>query len=77
MTRTRSLIRVALMIGTGSGRDGAIVALVSRNGQLIPPRGSTRLESGDHLFVIAQTHDRPAVDKVFAAARTAPSAPRG
>ena len=54
--------------------EGAIVALVSRNGQLIPPRGSTRLESGDHLFVIAQTHDRPAVDKVFAAARTAPSA---
>ena len=45
---------------------GAIVALVSRGGHLIPPRGATRLESGDHLFVIAETSERAAVDKVFA-----------
>ena len=46
---------------------GAIVARGSRNGQLIPPKGGTRLEPGDHLFVIARTSDRSAVDDVFAA----------
>jgi cell volume regulation protein A len=46
--------------------EGAVVALVSRGRHLIPPRGGTRLEPGDHLFVIAQTAERAAVDKVFA-----------
>jgi cell volume regulation protein A len=46
--------------------DGAIVALISRSGQLIPPRGTTRLKSGDHLFVIAKTRERAAVERVFA-----------
>jgi cell volume regulation protein A len=45
--------------------EGAVVALVSRGGHLIPPRGATRLEPGDHLFVIAETGERAAVDRVF------------
>ncbi len=45
--------------------DGAIVALVSRNGSLIPPRGATRLQAGDHLFVIARTSDLAAVNRVM------------
>jgi cell volume regulation protein A len=45
--------------------DGVIVALISREGQLIPPRGQTRLESGDHAFVIARTDERAAVERVF------------
>ncbi len=50
--------------------DGAIIALVSRGKTLIPPRGSTRLESGDHLFVISQTADRASVDRVFSEGST-------
>jgi cell volume regulation protein A len=45
--------------------SGAVVALVSRGGQLIPPRGATRLQADDHLFVIVQLRDREAVEKVF------------
>jgi potassium/hydrogen antiporter len=45
--------------------QGAIVALVARGNQLIPPRGATRLEAGDHLFVIAHTGERPAVERIF------------
>jgi cell volume regulation protein A len=46
--------------------DGAVLALISRSGRLIPPRGATILEPGDHVFVIAQTADREAVDSAFA-----------
>lgn len=46
--------------------DGAVVALVSRASRLIAPRGTTRLEPGDHLFVIAQRNERAGVEKVFA-----------
>jgi cell volume regulation protein A len=45
--------------------EGAIVALVARDGQLIPPKGGTRLMPGDHLFVIAPTGERPAVEETF------------
>jgi cell volume regulation protein A len=45
--------------------EGAIVALVSRDGALIAPRGSTQLRAGDHLFVIARTSDRDAVNRVL------------
>jgi cell volume regulation protein A len=45
--------------------EGAIVALVSRDGALIAPRGSTQLQAGDHLFVIARTSDRDAVNRVL------------
>ena len=50
--------------------EGAIVALLSRDGQLIPPKGRTRLHSGDHLFVIARTSDRAALESVFATAQS-------
>jgi cell volume regulation protein A len=49
--------------------EGAIVALVSRDGQLIPPKGATRLMPGDHLFVIARTSERPAVEETFTSPR--------
>jgi cell volume regulation protein A len=45
--------------------DGAIVALVSREGTPIAPRGSTRLQAADHLFVIARTSDRIEVDRLL------------
>lgn len=33
--------------------------------QLIPPRGATRLEAGDHLFVITHTGERAAVERIL------------
>jgi cell volume regulation protein A len=46
--------------------QGAVVALVARGNQVIPPRGATRLEAGDHLFVVAHTDQRAAVERVLA-----------
>lgn len=45
--------------------EGALVALISRGRQLVAPRGSTRLEAGDHLFVIAPAATRAEVDRAF------------
>lgn len=45
--------------------EGALVALISRGATLVAPRGSTRLEAGDHLFVIAPYARRAEVDGIF------------
>jgi potassium/hydrogen antiporter len=45
--------------------EGAVVALVSRDGTLIAPRGATRLRPGDHLFVVSQTSARSGVDRAL------------
>lgn len=44
---------------------GALIALVSRGKNLVAPQGPTRIEAGDHLFVIAPASARRAVDAVF------------
>lgn len=44
----------------------AIVAVVVRGDDSIPPRGSTLIEPGDRLFVLAPHSLRPAVEDVFA-----------
>jgi cell volume regulation protein A len=44
----------------------AIVAVVVRGEDSIPPRGSTVIEPGDRLYVLAPHEDRPAVEDVFA-----------
>ncbi len=46
--------------------DGAVMAMVSRGAKMIVPRGSTELQTGDHLFVIARDDVRPAVDRLLA-----------
>jgi cell volume regulation protein A len=43
----------------------AIVAVVVRGDESIPPRGSTVIEAGDHLFVLAPRAARPDVEDVF------------
>jgi len=43
----------------------AIIAVVVRGEDSIPPRGSTIIEPGDHLFVLAPRPLRPAVEDVF------------
>ncbi|HYI75742.1 MAG TPA: potassium/proton antiporter [Gaiellaceae bacterium] len=43
----------------------AIIAVVVRGDASIPPRGSTLIEPGDHLFVLVPHSVRPAVEDVF------------
>src|SRR5690554_223825 len=45
--------------------DSAVVAMITRGATVIPPRGSTRLMAGDHLFVVLRPEVRPFVDTVF------------
>ena len=46
--------------------EGAILAMISRGQQLIAPRGSTRLQPNDHLFIIAGAESRKALDRALA-----------
>ncbi|PRY66535.1 potassium/proton antiporter (CPA1 family) [Vreelandella songnenensis] len=46
--------------------DGTVIAMVTRGKEVIPPRGSTVLLPGDHLFVVLRPDTRPFVDCVFA-----------
>ena len=43
----------------------ALVAVVARADETIPPRGSTIIEPGDRLFVLAPRSLRPEIDDVF------------
>jgi potassium/hydrogen antiporter len=44
----------------------ALIAVVARGAETIPPRGSTVVEAGDRLFVLAPRGIRPELDDVFA-----------
>jgi potassium/hydrogen antiporter len=44
----------------------ALVAVVARGDETIPPRGSTIIEPGDRLFVLAPRSRRPELEDVFA-----------
>lgn len=46
--------------------SGAVIALVARDDQLIPPQGNTRIEPGDHVILVLGSGTRPLVDQVFA-----------
>lgn len=52
--------------------DGAVVAMISRNSTLVPPRGSTVLQPNDHVFVLLREDAREAVDRMFTAGPPAP-----
>jgi cell volume regulation protein A len=43
----------------------ALVMLIVRDGQAIPPRGSTMLEPGDRVYVLAREEARPEVEAVI------------
>jgi potassium/hydrogen antiporter len=45
----------------------AIVALIVRDGAAVLPRGTTRLEPGDRLFVVARPRLREQLERLFAA----------
>jgi cell volume regulation protein A len=44
----------------------AVLAMIVRGEQVIPPRGSTRIEEGDHVSVVVPIGSRAAVDRAFA-----------
>lgn len=44
----------------------ALIAVVARKGETIPPRGSTVIQPGDRLFVLAPRAQRPDLEDVFA-----------
>ncbi len=43
----------------------ALVAVIVRHGRSIPPRGSTRVEDGDQLFVLTGRDARDEVEALF------------
>ena len=48
--------------------EGVVVAMITRGTSVIPPRGSTTLEPGDHLFVVLKPENLAFVDCVFSQA---------
>jgi cell volume regulation protein A len=55
--------------------DGAVVSLIARRRQVIPPRGSTRIEAGDFVFVVLRPGVQGLVDRVFSADSAATELP--
>ena len=45
--------------------DSVVIAMIAREHQIIPPRGSTQILAGDHLFVVLRPEARPLVNRVF------------
>lgn len=46
--------------------QGAVVAMIFRGKTLIPPRGTTRVLGGDHVFIVVDRESRDPVDRIFA-----------
>ena len=45
--------------------DEAVIAMIVRQDRLIPPRGSTRIRPGDHVFFVINPRVRPLVEGLF------------
>ena len=52
--------------------EGAVLAILARQQQILPPQGNTKIEPGDHVIVILRPNLRPLVDTVFASEEIAP-----
>jgi potassium/hydrogen antiporter len=50
----------------------ALVNVIVRRGEALPPRGSTRLEAEDRLHILVRTPARPAVERLFERWRSGP-----
>ncbi|MEX1184262.1 MAG: potassium/proton antiporter [Gemmatimonadota bacterium] len=55
--------------------DGAVVAMLVREREIIPPRGSTLIGVGDHVFLVMRPGLRPLVDRLFRPRREPPAVP--
>jgi cell volume regulation protein A len=53
--------------------ESALVILVVRDGQGIPPRGHTTVEAGDRVFVLARAKDRTRVEALLERWETLPA----
>ncbi|MEX2472514.1 MAG: cation:proton antiporter, partial [Gemmatimonadota bacterium] len=49
--------------------ESAVIAMLVRDNDVIPPRGSTRITPGDHVFVVLKPAVRKVVDRWFAPRR--------
>lgn len=45
--------------------EGAVIAMITRGNDVFPPRGSTQLQSKDHLFIVLKPGLRKFVDCIF------------
>ncbi|QDU87482.1 K(+)/H(+) antiporter NhaP [Pirellulimonas nuda] len=45
--------------------DGAVIAMVARGEQIIPPKGSTRIHAGDHVILVLGPGVQPLVSQIF------------
>ncbi|HEY4218214.1 MAG TPA: potassium/proton antiporter [Gemmatimonadaceae bacterium] len=45
--------------------EGSAVSVIERDGKLMAPHGATRLEPGDHVFVLASPADQPFIELLF------------
>jgi len=50
--------------------ENVVIALIARGDRIIPPRGSTELLAGDHVFVVMHPRVRPVVDRMFSSSST-------
>jgi cell volume regulation protein A len=45
--------------------EGAVIALIARGDQIVPPQGNTRINAGDHVILVLQPGIQPLVNQVF------------
>jgi cell volume regulation protein A len=45
--------------------DGAAATLIVRGDELIPPRGTTVLQPGDHIYIVSRSEDRGFIQLLF------------
>src|SRR5690606_34022659 len=55
--------------------SNAVVALIARGSEIVPPRGTTRIQENDHVFVVLRPESRTLVDRVFRRADERPTLP--
>jgi cell volume regulation protein A len=45
--------------------ESIVIAMLVRGERVVPTRGSTRVEAGDHVFLVLDPDARPRADRVF------------
>jgi len=45
--------------------ESALIAMIARGDEIIPPRGRTRIQTDDFVFVVMKSDVRPVVDRMF------------
>jgi potassium/hydrogen antiporter len=45
--------------------EGAVIAMIVRANQIIPPQGATRIEADDHVILVLRPNTRTLVNRVF------------